>query len=138
MNDFHILLAMAANTTGICQALNLTDETKCTELATNVNGLFFQYHARRAQGMYSGYKRRNARLDALNAAQPRYLASSKLTLRNEDFSGIEDSEELRTLEDFLYEKYRLLEEVVTARRKHMHVFMPRTWIMGTSPTWTSW
>lgn len=109
---------MAGTTAGVCQALNLSDESKCSELATNFNGLFCTYHARRVQGMYSGYKKRNAKLDALEASPPAYLASSKHTLRNEDFSDIRDGKELRALEDWLYERYRLLDRVILARKTH--------------------
>jgi hypothetical protein len=109
---------MAAVAADVCQALNLTDGSKCCEPATNSNGLFCLTHARQVHGMYSGYKSRNAKLDALVASPPPYLAKSKLTLRNEDFSGVEDKEELKTLQDWLYERLRLLERVITARKKH--------------------
>ena len=115
---------------GVCTALSLADESKCSEPATNANGLFCSLHARQVQGLYSGYKRRNAQLDALDAAPPPYLATSKLTLRNEDFASVADDQELRQLEDYLFEKYRLLERVIRARKIHHAHFYAQTMDYG--------
>ncbi|KAK3725484.1 hypothetical protein LTR37_000454 [Vermiconidia calcicola] len=77
-----------------CSALNLSDASKCNVEASSTDGLFCRFHSKQCYGLYRGYKIRNAKLDGLNASPPSYLASSKSTLRNEDFDAVEDEAEV--------------------------------------------
>lgn len=117
-------------TDGFCTALSLADESKCSEPATSANGLFCSLHARQVQGLYNGYKRRNAQLVALNAAPPLYLAAAEVALRNDDFSDVNEADELRLLEQHLFEKYRLLDRVIRARKTHHAHFYAQTMDYG--------
>ena len=67
-------------------------------------------------GLYQGYKRRNAHLDALKP--PRYIEESPIPLANQTFSDVESEEMLRELHDYLLVKYRLLTRVIGARKLH--------------------
>ncbi|KAL8721649.1 MAG: hypothetical protein Q9225_001698 [Loekoesia sp. 1 TL-2023] len=68
--------------------------------------------------MSRGYKNRNARLDALDARQPAYLAASTTPLANETFANVESEEILREIHDHLALKFALLERVIRARKLH--------------------
>ncbi|KAK5709857.1 hypothetical protein LTR17_019415 [Elasticomyces elasticus] len=105
-----------------CAALNHSDETRCTEEATNSNGLFCRYHGRRVQGLYAGYKARNKKLDALNGSPPTYLTVSNTPLRNESFKAVEDEATLRELHHFLFKKHALLDRVILARQIHHKLY----------------
>lgn len=67
-------------------------------------------------GLYQGYKRRNARLDALKP--PKYLGNSPLPLANQTFGDVESETTLRELHDYLLLKHRLLTRVIGARELH--------------------
>ena len=67
-------------------------------------------------GLYQGYKRRNARLDALKA--PKYFERSLVPLANQTFSDVESETTLRELHDYLLLKHRLLTRVIGARKLH--------------------
>lgn len=69
-------------------------------------------------GLYAGYKRRNARLDALEASPPDYLARSSVALANQDFEDVESEEILQELYDHLSLKNALFERVIRARKLH--------------------
>ena len=115
-----------------CTALNVSDESLCQESATSLNGLFCPYHSKQCQGqhsvlarsykltietgLYQGYKRRNARLDALKL--PKYLKDSPLPLANETFGDVESKATVRELHDYLLLRYRLLTRVIGARNLH--------------------
>lgn len=101
-----------------CQALNISDEKQCLQDATSTNGLFCVFHSRQAQGMYRGYKIRNARLDELNADPPAFLAESKVQLPAQTFKDVEDAATLNELHDYLFRKHSLLERVIRARKIH--------------------
>ena len=123
-----------------CTALNLSDETLCTETATSLNGLFCSLHSRQCQGMsvtvffrthillmrfigmYRGYKSRNKRLDELDQNPPSYLAKSAVALANQTFGDIVSEEILREVYDHLVLKHALIERVIRARKAHHHHF----------------
>ncbi|KAL9004683.1 MAG: hypothetical protein Q9188_002498, partial [Gyalolechia gomerana] len=65
-----------------------------------------------------GYKNRNARLDALEAEQPSYLAASTTPLANQTFADLDSEETLREIHDHLALKYALLDRVIRARKLH--------------------
>ena len=68
--------------------------------------------------MYVGYKRRNARLDALDASPPAYLAESSTALANQNFEDVDSDELLQELYNHLSLKNALFERVIRARKVH--------------------
>ncbi|KAK5714581.1 hypothetical protein LTR15_010763 [Elasticomyces elasticus] len=103
-----------------CAALNHSDGTRCTEEATNSNGLFCRYHGKRVQGLYD--KARNKKLDALSGSPPTYLNLCNTPLRNESFKAVEDEATLRELHNFLFKKHALLDRVILARQIHHKLY----------------
>ena len=118
-----------------CSALNLSDQSRCDDEATSLNGLFCQFHSRQCQGavpcqtpsvhllnpdigLYRGYKIRNARLDALAASPPSYLGSNATPLANQTFADVKSEATLRELHNYLMQKYGLLDRVIRARKIH--------------------
>ncbi|PQE18079.1 mfs allantoate protein [Rutstroemia sp. NJR-2017a BVV2] len=101
-----------------CHALNVSDEKRCLETATSINGLFCSFHSRQCQGLYRGYKIRTARLERLDEKLPPYLANTKTPLVNQTFENVTTEAECRELHDWLWTKYQLLERVIKARRLH--------------------
>ncbi|KAH0489941.1 hypothetical protein TgHK011_001430 [Trichoderma gracile] len=101
-----------------CQALHLSDASKCTKEATHANGIFCWFHAKQVYGLYKGYKRRNAELDALEADPPVYLQTSKVPLANQTFEDVQDPETLRELHSHLFKRYVLTGKVIDARKLH--------------------
>ncbi|KAL6855650.1 hypothetical protein J3F83DRAFT_753815 [Trichoderma novae-zelandiae] len=101
-----------------CQALHLSDASKCSKEATHANGIFCWFHAKQVYGLYKGYKRRNAELDALEADPPAYLKTSKVPLANQTFEDVGDHETLRTLHSHLFDRYVLTGKVIDARKLH--------------------
>ncbi|KAL8672046.1 MAG: hypothetical protein Q9168_003473 [Polycauliona sp. 1 TL-2023] len=122
-----------------CTALNISDGSLCTQVATSINGLFCSFHSRQCQGrifcnpdiyitstdhfdlftgLYRGYKNRNAKLDALDANLPAYLAGSRTPLANETFAAVDSEDTLRELHDYLVLKNALLDRVIRARKLH--------------------
>ncbi|UKZ69327.1 uncharacterized protein TrAtP1_010338 [Trichoderma atroviride] len=101
-----------------CQALHLSDGSKCTKEATHANGVFCWFHSKQVYGLYRGYKRRNASLDALDDESPPYLKKAKITLASQTFEDIEDESTLRVVHSHLFEKYVLIGKVIDARRLH--------------------
>lgn len=75
-------------------------------------------HARQAHGLYIGYKRRNAQLDALDEDPPDYLAAAHIPLANDNFDSVDDSKEMEEIIDHLHVKWNTLNRVIEARRKH--------------------
>ncbi|KAL2061188.1 hypothetical protein VTL71DRAFT_7461 [Oculimacula yallundae] len=102
---------------GVCRALNISDEKQCTATATSVNGLFCAFHSRQCQGLYRGYKSRNARLDRLIASPPSYL-SSKKGLATYTFQDITSRTLLSEVHSYLFLKLQLLDRVIRARKLH--------------------
>ena len=109
-----------------CQALNLSDEQKCSAEATSANGLFCRFHAKQAYGLYRGYKLRNARFDHLDGNPPAWLSErlSDQALRNISFADIEDENTLNEVHDHLFKRYALLDRVIRARKLHQQHFYP--------------
>lgn len=70
------------------------------------------------QGLYRGYKLRNARLDALAASPPSYLASNPTPLANQTFADVKSEATLRELHSYLALRYALLDRVIRARKIH--------------------
>jgi hypothetical protein len=101
-----------------CTALFVSDEKQCQDPATSLNGLFCAFHSRQCQGLYRGYKRRNARLDSIRSTLPTYLAGSSIPLANQNFADVEDETTLRELHDHLFLRYQLLGRVIRARQLH--------------------
>ncbi|KAK8224470.1 hypothetical protein HDK77DRAFT_385847 [Phyllosticta capitalensis] len=102
-----------------CQALNLSDESPCAEAAHSyASGLFCRFHARQAYGLYKGYKRRNAELDALVANPHPYLRKKKETLAQVDFRDVNDENTLKELHTHLFYRHALLDRVIRARKLH--------------------
>ncbi|KAF5598826.1 major facilitator superfamily transporter [Fusarium pseudocircinatum] len=100
------------------KALRFADQQRCTEEATHANELFCLLHARQAHGLYIGYKRRNAQLDALDENPPDYLAGTHIPLANDDFDSVDDRKEMEEIIDHLHVKWNTLNRVIEARRKH--------------------
>jgi hypothetical protein len=107
-----------ANMSRKCTALFVSDEKQCQDPATSLNGLFCNFHSRQCQGLYKGYKRRNAQLDSMRAALPTFLAESSIPLANHTFAELEDETTLRELHDHLFLRYQLLGRVIRARQLH--------------------
>ncbi|THV98725.1 hypothetical protein D6D26_06262 [Aureobasidium pullulans] len=99
-----------------CQALYVSDERRCSEEATNVNGLFCSFHARQVYSLYKGYKRRGAQLDALQKDPPDYLIDRPI--HKISFDDIDDEETLKTLHAFLFKQNGLLDRCIRARKLH--------------------
>ncbi|KAI0834510.1 hypothetical protein F5Y06DRAFT_156139 [Hypoxylon sp. FL0890] len=108
----------------ICQAVNLSDGQPCTAIATTWENLFCRFHGKQCHGLYIGYKRRNAKLDALSNNLPPYLRASKVPLANETFNNVKDEKALRDIHAHLYQEYVLLGKVIDARRLHHKHFYP--------------
>lgn len=125
-----------------CTALNVSDESRCEEEASSLNGLFCQYHSKQCQGMlkgridkisadfilalYKGYKRRNAHLDSLAKESPKYLADNVVPLANQTFKDITSEEVLRELRAHLSLRHALLDRVIRARKLHHSRFFSMT------------
>ena len=101
-----------------CTALFVSDRRQCQDPATSLNGLFCNFHSRQCQGLYKGYKRRNAQLDSMRAALPRFLAETSIPLANQTFAELEDETTLTELHDHLFLRYQLLGRVIRARQLH--------------------
>jgi len=71
-----------------CSALNVSDQLRCEEGATSLNGLFCSFHSRQCQALYKGYKRRNAQLDELDKVEPQYMTESTIPLGNQTFADV--------------------------------------------------
>jgi len=121
---------MATLVEGQCTALNVSDEKRCEENATSLNGLFCAFHSRQCQGLYRGYKRRNAHLDKLAASPPQYLIDSKTPLVNQLFADVESEEMCQELHDHLFRKLQLLERVIRARKLHHSRFFSMNYDYG--------
>ncbi|KAL9600390.1 MAG: hypothetical protein Q9219_003240 [cf. Caloplaca sp. 3 TL-2023] len=96
--------------------LSIQDNVKvdfCTNLPSYSWGLFSSL-----VGLYRGYKDRNARLDAVEAQQPSYLAASTTPLVNQTFSDVNSEDVLREIHDHLALKHALLDRVIRARKLH--------------------
>ncbi|KAL7944080.1 hypothetical protein V8C42DRAFT_96105 [Trichoderma barbatum] len=103
---------------GECQALHLSDASKCSKEATHANGIFCWFHAKQVYGLYKGYKRRNAALDSLESEPPFYLKTSKVPLANQTFEDVFDQDVLRVVHSHLFDRYVLTGQVIDARRLH--------------------
>ena len=68
--------------------------------------------------MYKGYKTRNARLDALVANPPSYLAEASVPLANQTFEDLSEEVDLKEVHDHLFQRYALLERAIRARKVH--------------------
>ncbi|KAI8960401.1 hypothetical protein F5Y11DRAFT_349536 [Daldinia sp. FL1419] len=108
----------------ICQAVNLSDGQPCNAVATTWENLFCRFHGKQCHGLYIGYKRRNAKLDALSDNAPPYLKEAKVPLANETFEDASDESVLREIHAHLYQEYVLLGKVIDARRLHHKHFYP--------------
>lgn len=98
--------------------MHLFDGSKCTKEATHANGIFCWFHSKQVYGLYRGYKRRNASLDALDDESPPYLKKAKVTLANQTFEDIEDENTPKEVHSHLFEKYVLIGKVIEARKLH--------------------
>ncbi|KAF4975727.1 hypothetical protein FZEAL_7503 [Fusarium zealandicum] len=101
-----------------CQALQLSDAERCKNKATHANCLFCGLHSKQVYGLYKGYKRRNARLDAFDEEAPPYLKNTRAPLANDTFESIQDVTVLREIHAHLYRKHMLLGNVIDARKLH--------------------
>ncbi|KAF7909232.1 hypothetical protein EAE99_011447 [Botrytis elliptica] len=121
---------METNSSPQCNALNVSDEKRCLENATSVNGLFCSFHSKQCQGLYRGYKLRTARLERLDKTPPPYLANTKTALGNETFKDVTTEAECKELHDWLWTKYQLLERVIRARKLHHSRFFSQNMDYG--------
>ena len=101
-----------------CSALNVSDQLRCEDVATSINGLFCSFHSRQCQALYKGYKRRNVQLDELDKAEPHYLATSSVPLANQTFAGVDSEHILQEVYHHLSTKHALLDRVIRARKLH--------------------
>lgn len=137
-----------------CTALNISDESRCEEEASSLNGLFCPYHSRQCQGLlaciisiksrlifslalYKGYKRRNAHLDSLAKESPKYLVDSAVPLANQTFNDITSEDILRELRAHLSLRHALLDRVIRARKLHHSRFFSMTLDYGEFTFYTS-
>jgi hypothetical protein len=67
-------------------------------------------------GLYKGYKRRGAQLDALQKNPPSYLIDRPL--HKVTFDDVDDEETLKTLHAFLFKQNGLLDRCIRARKLH--------------------
>ena len=100
------------------QAIPIGSTERCCEEATNANGLFCWRHAKQVHALYTGYKKRNARLDALDDEAPDYMKESEVPLANDTFKYLDDDRALKAIHSHLYEKFILLGQVIEARKIH--------------------
>ncbi len=70
------------------------------------------------QGLYKGYKRRNAELDELTANPPPFLAQTKIPLSTQDFNDVDDESILQDLHNYLSKRLLLSDRVIGARKLH--------------------
>lgn len=107
-----------------CHALNLSDAQRCIAEATAHDNLFCRFHAKQCFGLYMGYKRRNAELDALAAQEPAFFLrarknkNKKPSLVSETFEDIQTEAELQQVHHYLFKQYVLLGKVISARNLH--------------------
>lgn len=104
--------------------MQLSDSQACTQAATHAHGLFCRLHSKQAHGLYKGYKRRNARLDAQDDEAPAYLKNTQVPLANQTFEDIQDESVLQAVHSYLFDKYVLLGQVIDARKLHHKHFYP--------------
>ncbi|VTO94292.1 unnamed protein product [Fusarium graminearum] len=95
-----------------CQALR-GDKQRCTEEATHANQLFCLLHSRQAQGLYVGYKRRNAKLEYFEKNSPEYLAKTKTPLVNDEETIQDVINHLLTNYDYGHQVY--IDKLVSQR-----------------------
>ena len=69
---------------------------------------FCGFHSKQCQGLYIGYKKRDARLDELVKAPPDYLDSTDTSIANCTFDDVDDESAVQTILDYLHLKYLLL------------------------------
>jgi hypothetical protein len=119
----------AESINGQCRALNISDSQRCTSKPTANDNTFCSFHARQCYGLYMGYKRRNALLDAHSAesALPAFLreslaSGSAATLANVSFKSVKDPMVLDGIHRYLFKLLRLLEQVIRARKIHHEHF----------------
>lgn len=86
--------------------------------------MFCSFHAKQCFGLYMGYKRRNAELDALDSGTPAFLKQQgDGPVGNVSFKSIKDASELQPIHDHLLRQYLLLGKVIAARQlHHKHFF----------------
>ncbi|XPS80532.1 hypothetical protein M3J09_012484 [Ascochyta lentis] len=110
----------------ICRARLLSDlsgQTACDKEATSSDGRLCAFHARQCQALYRGYKKRNAELDILSGKPPAYLAGKKGSVASQDFADVDDEATLKTVHDYLFKTFQLLDRVIRARKlHHSHFF----------------
>jgi len=133
----HLSNRQAMESMSQCRALNVSDEKRCEETATSVNGMFCGFHSKQCQGkstalelpeqhdtdqldpgLYRGYKLRNERLDRLNASPPAFLANTKIALSGQDFEDVDSKEVCHEIHKYLFLKLQLLDRVIRARKLH--------------------
>ncbi|KAH9899086.1 hypothetical protein F4778DRAFT_771654 [Xylariomycetidae sp. FL2044] len=107
-----------------CQAVNPSDGQPCKGAATTWENTFCRFHGKQCHGLYLGYKRRNARLDALSEKAPPFLKNSETPLSNESFEGLNNASALNEVHVHLYAEYVLLSKVIDARKLHHKHFYP--------------
>ncbi|KAM7183928.1 hypothetical protein V8F20_012427 [Naviculisporaceae sp. PSN 640] len=105
-----------------CHALNLSDAQRCDQATANEDNLFCRFHAKQCFGLYMGYKRRNAELDALAAREPAFLRNTKKSLVSQTFEDIQTEAELQEVHNYLFKQYVLLGKVISARNLHHRHF----------------
>ncbi|KAL8383671.1 hypothetical protein RB595_010733 [Gaeumannomyces hyphopodioides] len=108
-----------------CEALSLSASVRCTEKATSSKGHFCGLHARQCMALYRGYKRRNARLDRLDADPPAYLKTCPRALTVNRFQDVKDEATVDGIRTHLFSIYNLLDQVISARRLHQEHFYPQ-------------
>ncbi|KAK3303235.1 uncharacterized protein B0T15DRAFT_495800 [Chaetomium strumarium] len=91
---------------------------RCAAEATAHDGLFCKFHAKQCFGLYMGYKRRNAELDALAATAPAFLRKSKASLASQTFEQLTSETEVSEVHEYLFKQYVLLGKVIAARKIH--------------------
>lgn len=73
--------------------------------------------------LYRGYKKRNAELDDLSSEPPSYFQGKKGSIVSQEYVDVDDEATLKSLHNYLFKNYQLLDRVIRARKlHHSHFF----------------
>lgn len=92
--------------------------------------VFCSLHSTQCQGLYRGYKKRNAELDKLSENPPKYLADAEIPLTNQLFADVDREDLCKELHDYLCLKLQLLKRVIGARKLHHSRFFSMNYDYG--------
>ena len=103
--------------------------------------LHLYLYTKSSPGLYAGYKKRNAQLDALTQSPPEYLKTTSVALANQTFQDVTSGEAVDVLHKHLSRRHALLCLVISARKLHHSHFFAETYDYGHQvwkPSLTNW